>query len=190
MIEGIILAGGKASRMEQNKMLLPYKDKPILYHTIKSMITYCNKITIVTGYYNLDYLDILSSFDNVQVIHNSDHELGMFSSIKKAVQHVNSSFFLIPGDYPLVKDETYKKLLEGEGMIRVPVFNGRRGHPIYISEELIDDLRSEDIHSNLKVWRDKHNVNYIDIDDSGTIQDIDTKIEYRQLIERVDDNED
>lgn len=189
LVEGIILAGGKASRMKQNKMLLPYKSKPILYHTINSMITHCNKITIVTGYYNLDYLDIINAFKHVEVVHNAQHELGMFSSIKKAIKNVTSDFFLIPGDYPLVKESTYQKLIDADGLIRVPVFKGRRGHPIYISQALLEGLKKEPIDSNLKVWRDKHIVNYIDVDDEGTIHDIDTILEYKQLVERNDGSE-
>lgn len=190
LVEGVILAGGKASRMKENKMMLLYNDKPLIYHTVKSMFKHCNKITIVTGYYNIDYYDVLKEFNNISVINNEMHELGMFGSVKKAVEEVQNDFFLIPGDYPLVKEETYKKLLDGDGPIRVPIFNGRRGHPIFISRNLIEDLLSEGTNSNLKVWRDKHCVNYIDVDDPGTIMDIDTVSDYIKLKERIEKHED
>lgn len=186
MVTGVILAGGKASRMSENKMLLQYKNKPIIYHTIKSMITYCNKITIVTGFYQNEYIEVLKNFKNVEVVHNNRHEQGMFSSVKCAIDRINSDIFLIPGDYPLVKENTYKKLLDGDGPIRVPVFNGRRGHPIFISQKLLQNLKNEDISSNLKVWRDKHKVHYIEVADPGIIEDIDTKLDYQKLIERID----
>lgn len=191
MVEGVVLAGGKASRMRQNKMLLQYKGKPMIYHTIKSMFTYCNKITIVTGYYDLDYKEVLKEFQNVQILYNDEHDLGMFSSIKKAISQCKEDIVLIPGDYPLVKDLTYKRILDGDGQIRVPVYSGRRGHPIFISKHLFKDLLSEDVESNLKIWRDKHKVTYIEVDDGGVIRDIDTIVEYKQLIEeRNEANED
>ena len=185
MIEGIILAGGKSSRMKQNKMLLPYLGKPLIYHTVQSMITYCNKITIVTGHYTEDYTSLFESDNKVHIIHNDQYQLGMFSSIKKAIKDVNSNIFIIPGDYPLVSKTTYEKLIQGDGLIRVPVCSGRRGHPIFISHNLVLDLKNEDISSNLKVWRDKHEVNYIEVKDEGIYKDIDTVSEYRQLLERT-----
>lgn len=191
MIEGIILAGGKSSRMSQNKMLLQYHNKPMIYHVVKSMIPHCHKITIVTGFYNIDYKLFLQDFNNIHIIHNEAHHLGMFSSIKRAMKDVDNDIFLIPGDYPLVKTNTYKKLLEGFGTVRVPVYKGRKGHPIFISKELINGIKEEDIDSNLKIWRDKQTVTYIEVSDGGTLQDIDTIKEYEKLIlERDDDFED
>ncbi len=186
MIEGIILAGGKSSRMKQNKMLLPYLGKPLIYHTISSMLTYCNKITIVTGHFKEEYNQLFDEKKDISVIHNDDYENGMFSSIKKAIKDIECDIFIIPGDYPLVKDDTYKNLLDADGPIRVPIYKGRRGHPIFISKNLLDDLKKEDISSNLKVWRDKHKVNYIEVEDEGIYIDVDTVNEYEKLLERND----
>jgi len=186
LIEGVILAGGKSSRMKQNKMMLDYKGQPLITHVINSMFTYCNKITIVTGHYQIDYKTLFDKDSNIDIIHNESYELGMFSSIKKGIEGINSDIFIIPGDYPLVKNTTYKKLLDGDGLIRVPVFRGRKGHPIFISQNLLDEIRNEDINSNLKVWRDRHSVQYIEVDDEGVIKDIDNINEYTKLLERND----
>lgn len=188
LAEGIILAGGKSSRMEQNKMLLQYKNKPIIYHVVKSMMTHCSKVTIVTGFYNIDYKQYLQEFSNVHIVHNDQHQLGMFSSIKRAIKDVENDIFLIPGDYPLVKKSTYRKILEGCGPVRVPVCQGRKGHPIFISKDLIPSIKIEDLSSNLKVWRDKQSVTYIEVSDRGTLQDIDTIKEYEKLILERNDN--
>ena len=108
----------------------------------------------------------------------------MFSSVKAGVSITENDFFLIPGDYPLVKPETIRKLLAETGIIKVPIYKGRKGHPIYISNELISSLNDEPIDSNLKTFRDRHDVTYIDVDDEGILLDIDTAVDYKQLKER------
>ena len=37
MVDGIILAGGKSTRMKTNKMLLTINEHPIIWHTLKSI---------------------------------------------------------------------------------------------------------------------------------------------------------
>lgn len=190
MVDGVILAGGFASRISQNKMLLIYKNKPLIYHTVKAMKSICKKVTIVTGHYNEKYLEVLKEFDNVEIVHNKNYKLGMFSSVLMGVKNTHNDVFIIPGDIPLVKKETYQKLYDSSGEIRVPIFNNRKGHPIFISKRLVDKLRNENINSNLKSFRDQHEVNYIDVEDSNVLRDIDNKEDYKQLLdERNDSNE-
>ncbi len=192
MVEGIILAGGKASRMKQNKMLLEYKNHPLIFHSVRTMKQICNNVTIVTGYYKEDYLPYFGKMRNIKIVHNSNHENGMFSSVLKGVSEVKNDFFLIPGDCPLVKVETYQKLLDSTGKISVPIYQGRKGHPILIRKELISSLKTEDISSNLKIFRDRYEVTYIEVNDPGVIYDVDNKSDYQKLnkFERNDGSED
>ena len=192
MVEGVILAGGKASRMKKNKMLLEYKKHPLIFHSVKTMKQICNDVTIVTGFYEEDYLPYFVDMKHIIIIHHSDHERGMFSSVLKGVSEVKNDFFLIPGDYPLVKVETYQKLLDSTGKISVPVYKGRKGHPILIRKELLKDLKAENHDSNLKIFRDRYKVTYIEVNDPGVIYDIDDNDDYQKLIqfERNDGSED
>ncbi len=192
MVEGVILAGGKASRMKQNKMLLEYKNHPLIFHSVRTMNQICNNVTIVTGFYEEDYLPYFGKMRNIKIIHNKNHERGMFSSVLKGVSEVQNDFFLIPGDYPLVKVETYQKLLDSTGKISVPIYKGRKGHPILIRKELISSLKTEDRNSNLKIFRDRYEVTYIEVDDPGVIYDVDNISDYQKLIqfERNDGSED
>ena len=158
--------------------------KPILQKTIESFINLANSITIVTGFYNVDYLKDFIETHNIKVVHNALHEKGMFSSVLKGVDCIENDFLLTPGDYPNIKTETIKKLLEATGDIRVPTYNTRKGHPIFISKTLLDELKHESIDSNLKVFRDRHKVSYIEVRDIGILQDIDYKEDLKNLEER------
>ena len=118
------------------------------------------------------------------MIENKDYKLGMFSSVKTGVSVTDNDFFLIPGDYPLVSPDTIQELLKNDGEIKVPIYKGRKGHPIFISKSLIKGILEEPMDSNLKLFRDRHNVNYIEVDDEGILLDVDTLEDFNILTER------
>ncbi len=189
MVEGVILAGGFASRINKNKMLLLYQNKPLIYHTVKGMKSICEKVTIVTGHYNEEYLKVLKEFDNIEIVYNKNYKLGMFSSVLLGVKNIQNDVFIIPGDIPLVKKETYLKLYDSTGEIRVPIYNNRKGHPIFINKRVLEKLKKEDINSNLKKFRDQHEVNYITVQDSNILRDIDDNEDYKRLLDEREDSE-
>ncbi len=55
-ITGIILCGGKNSRMGKNKALLELGDKKIIYHLIETLRPICNEIILSTNNQELDFL--------------------------------------------------------------------------------------------------------------------------------------
>jgi len=188
MATGIILAGGYSSRAKSNKMVLKYKNIEIIRHAIIAMQESCTKVIVVTGHYHEDTLKVVQDFEKVVVVRNENYSQGMFSSVKKGVSEINDDFFLTPGDYPLIKKSTYKKVLNAKGVIRVPTFNNLRGHPLFISKELISDLLSENDDSNLKLFRNKYEITNVITNDEGILKDIDTVNDYSKLkTERKED---
>lgn len=181
MTDTIILAGGKSSRFIDNKLATMYQGKPLIYYVVKTFLEVSEKVIIVTGHYPMDYLSSYLSDSRIKIVHNNNYERGMFSSVQCGVASVDNDFFLIPGDYPLVKLDTLHQLLEGTKRIRVPVYNNRRGHPIFIAEELIGPLLQEPPDSNLKVFRDRYLVEYIPVEDKGIIIDVDNIDDFNQL---------
>ena len=106
----------------------------------------------------------------------------------KVVKEIDDDFFITPGDYPLIMKSTYEKILNAKGILRVPTFNNRRGHPLFISKELIGDLLCESDDSNLKEFRNKYVITNVETNDSGILKDIDTVNDYIKLkTERKED---
>lgn len=182
MITGIILAGGMSKRLGTNKMGVLIGNKSVIQHTIDNMIETVDFVIVVTGHYKVDNIQPHSK---LKILENKNYKDGMFTSIKAGIKDAKGDVFIIPGDYPMVKKDTYNKILSNTGSIIVPTYYGRRGHPIYISEELVDDLKNESLSSNLKVWRDKHKVHYLEVDDKGILQDLDTKEDYEILLREM-----
>ncbi len=182
MITGIILAGGQSKRLGTNKMEVTIGEKLVIEHTLDNMKDVVDFVTLVTGHYKLP---IIKETNSLKIVNNKNYLEGMFSSIRKGIEDVDSDIFIIPGDYPMVKSDTYRTLINSKGDIRVPTYQGRKGHPIFIRKELVSELKKEDSSSNLKVFRDKHQVNYIEVSDKGIILDLDTAMDQEILIKEM-----
>jgi len=182
MAQGIILAGGYSSRIGHNKMTLSYQGTPIILHCIHSMMPFVSHIFVISGHYHDELTQLLKDDPKVTIIYNELYHLGMFSSVKKGSLFVTEDFFIIPGDYPLIMQSTYLALLKCKEPIAVPVFQNKKGHPIFIKKELIEALRNEPLDSNLKLFRNRFQFAEIQVDDSGILLDIDTLEDHEHLI--------
>jgi molybdenum cofactor cytidylyltransferase len=185
MTQGVILAAGYASRAKTNKMLLPIENQSMIERAIEGMKPFVSMIFVVTGHYH----DAISSHlkDNplVKCIENPSYENGMFSSVLMGVNETSEDFFILPGDCPFVSQKTYQKLLAGTKTMRVPNFQHKNGHPIWISKELKNDLLQEPITSNLKLFRNRYDFEMIDVKDPNVLIDIDTQKEYNTILNQI-----
>lgn len=183
MVEGIVLAGGFSSRAKTNKMTLKYKNKELILHTISSMKEFCERVIVVTGHYHQEIVALLDNYDFVKIVYNENYPQGMFSSIKKGVEETQGDFFIIPGDYPLVRAITYKNILELNQEIVVPSFNMRLGHPIYFNRSFKSRILNTKF-NNLKDFRNSCKFYIYETDDPGILMDIDNMEDYSNLIRK------
>jgi len=183
MVDGIVLAGGFSSRAKTNKMILMYKDKELILHTIETMHKFCNRIIVVTGHYHNDLVRLLGEYTYITITYNKNYKSGMFSSILKGVEKTKNDFFIIPGDSPLVTENTYKELIAVNKDIAVPSFNMRLGHPIFFKKNFKEKLLSTNL-TNLKDFRNTYEFYILETDDSGVLIDIDDLNDYKNLIRK------
>jgi molybdenum cofactor cytidylyltransferase len=179
--DAVVLAAGYSSRMGTGKMAMAIKNTTVLGSVIETLLDICGKIVVVGGHDIGLIKGITDKYKSVKLIENKDYALGMFSSVKCGVKEMTGDFFLVPGDYPVVKKSTYRSLMESNGDFAVPVYKGRKGHPVLIREKLISDLLDEPIESNLKVFRSKCKTDFISVDDEGILLDVDTPDDYEYI---------
>ncbi len=185
MAEGIVLAGGYSSRIKTNKMILDLDGMPLIKHTVDKMRKFTTKVYVITGFYHQDIENLFQGDLDVKIIRNINFDQGMFSSVQTGVAEVKTDFLIIPGDYPIVSDSTYESLISASGQIRVPVYANRRGHPILIESGLRTALLAEPADSNLKIFRNRYEVNYVLTDDEGIICDVDTMKDFFYIQNKV-----
>jgi len=184
MTQGLILAGGYSARAKQNKMLLLFENKPLILHAIDGMIPFVSQIFVVTGHYHDEISELLRGYPQAICLKNNNYEMGMFSSVLTGVSALSEDFFVLPGDCPFVSQNTYSTLLSGKKKIRVPSFAGKGGHPLFIKKELLSDLKKEPVTSNLKAFRNRHELEFIEVIDEYILTDIDTIEDFTDLIHK------
>ncbi len=121
--EGIILAAGLSTRMNDWKPKIEIGDVPILIRTIVPMVNICAKVNVVGGHNYSALVNLVESTtilsdeqkNKISLIENSEYINGMLSSVKCGLNNISSEregIFITLGDIPFVLFSTYQKLLE------------------------------------------------------------------------------
>jgi molybdenum cofactor cytidylyltransferase len=91
-------------------------------------------------------------------------------------------------DHPAVTPATVDALVDSSGPapLRIPRFQGRRGHPIWISQSLVPEFLALPTGSAARdvVMRHACEIAYIDVDDPGILADVDDPAAYARLLAR------
>ena len=185
-IEAVILAAGYSSRAGAFKMELDVHGKTVIERCIDGMIDICSRIIVVGGYRIERVQEILKDYTKVEVYYNSQYDKGMFTSVKEGMKHVRGDrFFFTPGDYPLISPEVCRQLIATPGKIVIPVFNGRKGHPVLFSREVTAEILGEDDDYNLRDYIHSQGFQGLDVDDEGILMDVDTPEDYQKVLENA-----
>lgn len=147
----ILLAAGSSKRLpNQNKLLKPLNGRPLLLHVIETVKRLgLTSPVIVTGH-EAENIEAAVAGSGVKTVRNETPEQGMASSLRKglsAIPQDAEGFFIVLGDMPFIEPEDYRLLAEAfvsasGDPICVPVFEGRRGHPVLFASTYIPALES------------------------------------------------
>jgi molybdenum cofactor cytidylyltransferase len=180
-LEGIVLAAGLSTRTGKFKLIQPLGDKKLIEWSISTISSICKR-TIVVGGYNYQHLkEVLEKYPDITLVYNKNYKDGMFSSVKCGVRQVNAErFFILPGDQPFVRQDTYLKLLSFEKEIVIPRYKGKKGHPVLINGSLAPEILAMPDDSSLRDFIYKKNSLCVDVDDPGVLIDVDnfTDLQY------------
>lgn len=170
MFSAILLAAGQSSRMGRLKALLPWGETTLMEAQIEQIAcSEASELVIVTGYRH-DLLDpqLLEMKDrfkhelNIKLIHNLHYRSGKTSSIRLAMTCVSrhgKGVAILGVDQP-VTSWTLDRLFMGleEKAIRIPLFEGRKGHPPVFSSHYYGELGHVSEHNQgLREVTRKHN---------------------------------
>jgi molybdopterin-guanine dinucleotide biosynthesis protein A len=118
----IILAGGKSTRMGEDKSLLPLGDSTMIEYIVDSVAPYFQKVLISSNSISkYKHLDVELVQDDVK---NCGPLMGIYSALKRSDLEVN---FIIACDSPRIEisvlTELFKKIKNHDAVI--PIQNGR-----------------------------------------------------------------
>jgi len=186
-VAGIILAAGESRRMGEPKALLSYRGETFLDRLIGLFEPVCATVTVVLGH---DPGRIRRGVRrSASWVVNADWPAGQITSLQAGLRALDPCegvlFTLV--DHPAVEPETLAGLLAAPGVLRIPRYRGRRGHPVYASAALIPEFLAVPPNGSAKQVIESHapEIHYLDLEDPGVIRDIDDPAAYRALVEGV-----
>lgn len=105
-IETVILAGGKSSRMGEDKALLPFQGKPFITYICEQTIPVSQKVYIVTPWAE-KYRDLVP--DDCQFIPETNPFQGPLSAFAQTFEYINSDWILLLAcDLPYIKRDIFE----------------------------------------------------------------------------------
>jgi molybdenum cofactor cytidylyltransferase len=161
MLAAVILSGGASRRMGSPKALLPFQGRPFLEHLLD--IAKHPKIgvrRVVLGAY-AENIEKEVALNPEEVVINENWEQGQLSSIRVALRSLppgTDGMLLCLIDHPLISKGLVTALVDQfyatRAPIVVPVFEGRRGHPVIFAAALYEELEKAplDVGARSVVW--------------------------------------
>ena len=185
----VILAAGSSTRLGFDKLTLNIDGEAVIRKAVSPFLTgEINKVYVVSGAENSHLEDALKGLP-VELINNPNACEGMSSSVKAVLPSIRNTRVAIfhLGDKPFIHRETVSSLIrkyqESGAKIIVPVYRGKRGHPVlvevgsYIRE--MESLRGD---KGLREIIEKHDADVVCIEGGEeNLLDIDTP----QCIEKL-----
>jgi molybdenum cofactor cytidylyltransferase len=178
MLAAVILSGGASQRMGSPKALLPYQGRPFLEHLLD--VTRHPKITarrVVLGVHAEPIAKAIH-LPADEVVINADWEKGQLSSIQAAIKSLPDGLdgmLLCLVDHPLISGNLVGDLIttfySSNAPIVLPLFEGRRGHPVIFSAKLFPELKAAplDVGARAVVWAHRAEICQFPTNEEGCV---------------------
>ncbi|GGB61957.1 putative molybdenum cofactor guanylyltransferase [Lentibacillus populi] len=104
---GVILSGGKSSRMGENKSLLPLNDKPVIEHIANELTLISDKVIVVTNEPSV------YTFLDLPLVADRYFDKGPLAGLETALYHHQADvYFVTACDMPFINRRVYSYLQE------------------------------------------------------------------------------
>ncbi|MBI5022359.1 MAG: molybdenum cofactor guanylyltransferase [Ignavibacteriales bacterium] len=105
-IVGVILAGGKSSRMGQNKAMLEFRGKPFIQHIAETLKYFFEKVIVIS-----DDLEVYK-FMNLPIYNDHYKNSGPLAGIHAAMINIRKNLFVTSCDIPMIEKEVIHSLIK------------------------------------------------------------------------------
>ena len=135
----VIVAAGHKNRGTAFLPMLPIGDSTVIRRIIITMKRVgIDPIVVVTGKQGDELEKHISDLEVISLRNSSYETEQMFDSISMGLRYIRglcTQTLILPAKFPLLLRDTLEKMLSEKGDIIRPVFDGKRGHPVLISNQ-------------------------------------------------------
>ena len=194
-IGAVILAAGKSERFGAPKIFQSFLGVPFF-----TRITDClreagiQKVVLVLGHKAEIFMPQLSCLEHLQVVINTRHGEGQFSSVQAGIGAGDASVagvLLCLIDQPHLTADLYRALVQKALLfptkIIIPSYDSRGGRPVHIPRRLFAEILAEPSTSTLRtvIQRYPRDILKMAVDEPGILEDIDTREDLVRLEKKI-----
>ena len=193
MLTAVVLAAGRSTRMGTLKQLLPFGDTTIVERVVTTLLaSRVDHVIVVLGH-RVDEIRPRIDRYPVTTIVNPDPNGDMLSSIQCGVNATppEHGLLIALGDQPFITSFVVNTLIEAytcqqPGFV-IPVYEGRRGHPMIIDARYRHEILTLKDSGGLKNLRDRYpdTVVTIPVDTDDVLIDLDFFHDYELALKRL-----
>lgn len=174
-----ILSAGESRRMGSPKALLRYRGKTFIEHLLEVTRHRRVELTrIVLGAHVEEIRKVLND-DSANIVVNEEWKKGQLSSIHAAIRSFpadqTEGLILCPVDHPAISADLIAQLIDAFDrtgkLVALPVYRGRRGHPVIFRTSLYGALlsASPELGARQVVWAHPAEVVEVPTNDEGAV---------------------
>lgn len=191
----IVPAAGQSHRMGQPKLLLTWRGRTVIEHTLNAWREGGVDQTCVVVRPEDEALVQVARSAGAEVIVPTLTPPQMKDSIRIALDHIAQRFqpteqdvwLLAPADMPWLSSATIRHLLASHlptaPRILVPVKNQQRGHPVLFPWSLASDVAKLQEQEGVNQLLKSHGWTAVPVDDPAIHGDLDTPEDYARLVQ-------
>lgn len=194
MLSAIVLAAGMSTRMGQNKLLLDFKNKPLIAHAVDTLLrSEVDEIIVVLGHEAEKVQEKLRG-KQVKLVRNPDYREGLSTSVRAGVEAVSGQtdgIMVYLADLPLLEPADVNRIVRAfihakqvNKSIVIPFFDGQRGNPVLLDssyrEAILGVVGDVGCKGVIKRYPDK--VFVVEMESDHVVRDVDNMEEYEWVL--------
>lgn len=198
-ISAIVLAAGESRRMgSQNKLLLPFENKPLITHVVDTILqAEVDEVIVVVGHEAVRIRHALEGY-GITCAHNPDYPAGMTTSIRVGVEVASadaSGFMICLSDLPLITSAELNHLIaafreaneQNDCHIIRPIYKDTPGNPVLFPASYRTDIIANQEMTGCKnlIRQNQNLVLDLEMPTDHVLRDIDTPDTYLSLLPRT-----
>jgi molybdenum cofactor cytidylyltransferase len=205
MVSAVVLAAGMSTRMGRNKLLLRFRDKPLVMHAVDTLLaSKVGEIIVVLGHESEKVWDQLEDYagqvpvgaqrNRVRLVNNPDYRDGLSTSVRTGIQAVSPearAIIIYLADQPLLEPGDVDRIIAAfaaakaeDKTIVVPFFKGERGNPVILDASLRDSILGivGDVGCKGVIKRFPEKVYAVEMENDHVVRDVDDVQAYERLV--------